>query len=84
VRRSDRGSVWRLTQQDEASWGDPTFRVSGKIFAMHKVDDGRPSVWCKSEPFERDAWVEHDRDWHRTLPCTLGAARPAARIGNDR
>jgi len=45
------------TEEREA-WGDPTFRVRNKIFAMHKIGDGRPSLWCKSERFERDALVE--------------------------
>ncbi len=29
------------------AWGDPTYRVRNKIFAMHKVGDGRASAWCK-------------------------------------
>ena len=45
---------------EKEAWGDPTFRVRDKIFAMHKIGDGRPSLWCKSEPFERDALVEAD------------------------
>lgn len=32
------------------AWGDPTFRVRNKIFAMHKSGDGRPSVWLKARP----------------------------------
>jgi len=31
-------------------WGDPTFRVSNKIFAMYKIGDGRKSFWCKAPP----------------------------------
>jgi predicted DNA-binding protein (MmcQ/YjbR family) len=45
------------TEEKEA-WGDPTFRVRNKIFAMHKIGDGRPSLWCKSERYERDGLVE--------------------------
>src|SRR4051812_35458397 len=30
------------------TWGDPTFRVRGKIFAMPKRGDGRFSLWCKA------------------------------------
>jgi predicted DNA-binding protein (MmcQ/YjbR family) len=55
------------THEKEA-WGDPTFRVRDKIFAMHKVGDGRPSVWCKSEPFERDSLVEHDPNSYYVPP----------------
>ena len=37
------------TMEKEA-WGDPTFRVGGKIFAMEKRGDGRISLWCKAPP----------------------------------
>jgi hypothetical protein len=30
------------------AWGDPTFRVRGKIFAMPNHGDGRASLWCKA------------------------------------
>ena len=33
---------------EQETWGDPTFRVRGKIFAMHQRGDGRPAVWCKA------------------------------------
>src|SRR5438093_10968928 len=32
------------------AWGDPTFRVKNKIFAMPKSGDGRSSFWCKAPP----------------------------------
>ena len=32
------------------TWGEPTFRVRNKIFAMENSDDGRSSVWCKAPP----------------------------------
>lgn len=32
------------------TWGDPTFRVRDKIFAMEKRGDGHTSVWCKAPP----------------------------------
>ena len=35
---------------EKEAWGDPTFRVRDKIFAMIKRGDGRVSVWCKAEP----------------------------------
>jgi predicted DNA-binding protein (MmcQ/YjbR family) len=35
---------------EQEAWGDPTFRVRGKIFAMEKRGDGRISVWCKAPP----------------------------------
>src|SRR5687767_6617506 len=33
---------------EKEAWGDPTFRVHDKIFAMEKRGDGRISVWCKA------------------------------------
>jgi predicted DNA-binding protein (MmcQ/YjbR family) len=35
---------------EKEAWGDPTFRVREKIFAMEKRGDGRVSVWCKAPP----------------------------------
>ena len=39
---------------EKETWGDPTWRVNDKIFAMEKRGDGRISVWCKSTFDERD------------------------------
>ena len=36
--------------EEKEAWGDPTFRVRDKIFAMEKRGDGRVSVWCKAPP----------------------------------
>jgi predicted DNA-binding protein (MmcQ/YjbR family) len=33
---------------EQEAWGDPTYRVRGKIFAMEKRGDGRLSVWFKA------------------------------------
>ena len=35
---------------EKEAWGDPTFRVRDRIFAMEKRGDGRVSVWCKAPP----------------------------------
>jgi predicted DNA-binding protein (MmcQ/YjbR family) len=34
--------------EERETWGDPTFRVRDRIFAMEKRGDGRVSVWCKA------------------------------------
>jgi predicted DNA-binding protein (MmcQ/YjbR family) len=39
------------------AWGDVTFRVGGKIFAMIKTGDGRISVWCKAPPGSQQVLV---------------------------
>ena len=36
--------------EERETWGDATFRVRGKIFAMVKQGDGRVSFWCKAPP----------------------------------
>jgi hypothetical protein len=46
------------TSEVEA-WGEPTFRVKGKIFAMHASADthhgaGRPAVWILSVSMDQD------------------------------
>ena len=33
---------------EKDAWGDPTFRVRDRIFAMQKCGDGRGSVWFKA------------------------------------
>jgi predicted DNA-binding protein (MmcQ/YjbR family) len=42
------------------AWGDATFRVRGKIFAMIKRGDGRVSFWCKAPPGSQAILVEAD------------------------
>jgi predicted DNA-binding protein (MmcQ/YjbR family) len=44
------------------AWGDPTWRVSNRIFAMQKGNyaGGRPSVWVKAPPGDQDARIEED------------------------
>lgn len=49
------------TSEKEA-WGDPTWRVRDKIFAMQKgnFEGGRPSVWLKAEDGVQEALVHSD------------------------
>lgn len=35
---------------EREAWGDPTWRVRERIFAMEKRDDGRVSAWLKAPP----------------------------------
>lgn len=35
---------------EKQAWGDPTWRVHDRIFAMEKRGDGRISAWCKAPP----------------------------------
>ena len=53
---------------EKEAWGDPTFRVRDKIFAMEKRGDGRVSVWLKAPEgsqsilrLDPKAWEERRR-----------------------
>jgi predicted DNA-binding protein (MmcQ/YjbR family) len=44
------------------AWGEPTFRVRNKLFAMHAAagnhhGGGRPAVWLKAPPGNQDVMV---------------------------
>lgn len=47
---------------EQEAWGDPTFRVRGKIFAMEKRGDGRASLWCKAPAGSQEVLVGADPD----------------------
>ena len=49
---------------EKAAWGDPTWRVRDRIFAMQKGnhEGGRPSVWLKAEPGAQADLVDLDPD----------------------
>jgi hypothetical protein len=44
------------------AWGEPTFRVRNKLFAMYAAPNnhhggGRPAVWCKAAPGNQSLMV---------------------------
>jgi predicted DNA-binding protein (MmcQ/YjbR family) len=43
--------------EERETWGDPTWRVRDRIFAMEKRGDGRISVWLKAPPGAQDVLV---------------------------
>lgn len=45
---------------EQETWGDPTFRVRDKIFAMPKAGDGRLSLWLKAPPGAQGVLVGAD------------------------
>ena len=47
---------------EKEAWGDPTFRVRDRIFAMPKQGDGRISVWLKAPPGAQEILVGADPD----------------------
>jgi predicted DNA-binding protein (MmcQ/YjbR family) len=47
------------------AWGEPTFRVNNKLFAMYAAagnhhGDGRPAVWIKSTHVNQDLLIASD------------------------
>ncbi|HEY8165621.1 MAG TPA: MmcQ/YjbR family DNA-binding protein [Gemmatimonadaceae bacterium] len=47
------------------AWGEPTFRVRNKLFAMYASSDshhgeGRAAVWCKSTHLNQDLLIRSD------------------------
>jgi predicted DNA-binding protein (MmcQ/YjbR family) len=46
--------------REKEAWGDPTWRVRGRIFAMLKRGDGRPSVWLKAPEGAQEVLVGAD------------------------
>ncbi len=57
-----------LPEAHEAeAWGEPTFRVCNKLFAMHAAANnhhgaGRPAVWIKAARGNQDLMVRTDPD----------------------
>lgn len=45
---------------EREAWGDPTFRVRNRIFAMLKRGSGRPALWCKAPPGSQTILVGAD------------------------
>lgn len=49
---------------EKEAWGEPTFRVRDKLFAMHSSANthhgrGREGVWCKAAPGNQELMVRH-------------------------
>ncbi|HVJ40681.1 MAG TPA: MmcQ/YjbR family DNA-binding protein [Dongiaceae bacterium] len=47
---------------EKETWGDLTWRVRDKIFAMQRQDDGRLAVWFKAPPGSQSILVGADPD----------------------
>jgi hypothetical protein len=55
------------------AWGEPTFRVRNKIFAMHASaathhGAGRTSVWCKAKPVTQDMMIRAEPNRYYSPP----------------
>jgi len=77
------------------AWGEPTFRVRNKLFAMYADAEnhhgaGRPAVWCKAGPGNQALMVKSDPD-RFFVPPYVGPsgwighpAGPESRLGRNR
>ena len=57
----------RVDTTEVETWGEPTFRVRNKIFAMYAAENthhggGRPGVWLKATPTNQDLVLRADPD----------------------
>jgi len=57
------------------AWGEPTFRIKNKIFAMYASADthhgrGRPAVWCMAGPGNQEVMVRLRPDRFFVPPYT--------------
>jgi hypothetical protein len=55
------------------AWGEPTFRVRNKLFAMYAAANkhhgaGRPAVWCKAAPGNQALMVRADPERYFVPP----------------
>ena len=51
--------------QEVEAWGEPTFRIRNKLFAMYASSGnhhgaGRPAIWVKAPPGNQDIMVRAD------------------------
>ena len=66
--------------EEKMAWGEPTFRVKGRLFAMFANDhhgDGRIALWCNSPDGAQRDIVASDED-HFFVPPYVG---PSGWIG---
>lgn len=69
--------------EEKQAWGDPTFRVRDKIFAMEKRGDGRISLWCKAPLGSQEILVGADPDRFFVPPYVGHKGWIGMRLDND-
>ncbi len=70
MRRPRRTALDRLRElclalpeaKERQTWGDATFRVRDRIFAMHRTADGVSTMWCKAPPGAQAILIDADPD----------------------
>ena len=69
--------------EERETWGDPTFRVRDKIFAMEKRGDGRISIWCKAPPGSQMVLVGAEPERFFVPPYVGHKGWVGVRLDND-
>lgn len=72
-----------LEAEEKEAWGDPTFRIRDKIFAMEKRGDGRISLWCKAPPGSQQVLVGADPERFFVPPYVGGKGWIGVRLDNN-
>lgn len=68
---------------EKEAWGDATYRVRDKIFAMVKQGDGRLSVWCKAADGFQQVLIESDPDLYFRPPYVGHKGWVGMRLDDD-
>jgi len=68
---------------ERETWGDPTFRVRDKIYAMVKRGDGRVSLWCKARTGIQGALIATDPEGFFVPPYLGHVGWIGARLDGD-
>lgn len=68
---------------EKEAWGDPTYRVRDKIFAMEKRGDGRISVWMKAPDGSQAILVGADPDRYFVPPYVGHKGWIGVRLDDD-
>ncbi len=53
---------------EKIAWGEPTFRIRDRIFAMIGSNESSIAIWCKSHFELRDAMIQADPDHYFSPP----------------
>lgn len=69
--------------EEKEAWGDPTFRVRDRIFAMEKRGDSRISVWCKAPPGSQMVLVGADPERFFVPPYVGSKGWVGVRLDTD-
>lgn len=65
---------------EKEAWGDPTWRVRDRIFAMEKRGDARVSVWFKAPEGSQEILVAAAPEWFFVPPYVGHKGWVGARI----